>query len=102
MEVDQEELQKKQLLSQGAEGRLFLTEIFGLRCVVKERFVKKYRVLALDEKLTKTRLLQEAKSMDRVRKLGVATPGLYLVDQVERKIYMEYLHDAITVKEFLR
>ena len=57
---------------------------------------------ALDEKLTKTRLLQEAKSMDRVRKLGVATPGLYLVDQTERKIYMEYLHDAITVKVFLR
>ena len=77
---------------------MFVTEIFGLRCVVKERFVKKYRVPALDEKLTKTRLLQEAKSMDRVRKLGVAAPGLYLVDQVERKIYMEYLHDAITVK----
>ena len=40
--------------------------------------------------------------MDRVRKLGVATPGIYLVDQTERKIYMEYLHDAITVKAFLR
>ena len=35
-----------------------------MRCVVKERFVKKYRVPALDEKLTKTRLLQEAKSIN--------------------------------------
>ena len=40
--------------------------------------------------------------MDRVRKLGVPTPGIYLVDQTQRKIYMEHLHDAITVKDFLR
>ena len=40
--------------------------------------------------------------MDRVRRMGVATPGVYLVDQVERKIYMEYLGDeAMTVKQFL-
>ena len=39
--------------------------------------------------------------MDRVRKLGVAAPGLYLVDQTDRKIYMEYLSDSITVKDFL-
>ena len=64
--------------------------------------MKKYRVPALDEKLTNSRLLQEARTMDRVRKLGVATPGIYLVDQKERKIYMEHLHDAITVKSFLR
>ena len=46
-----------QLLSQGAEGRLYLSELFGQRCVVKERFAKKYRVPALDEKLTKQRML---------------------------------------------
>ena len=45
------------LMSQGAEGRLYLSELFGATCVVKERFVKKYRVAALDEKLTKTRIL---------------------------------------------
>ena len=39
--------------------------------------------------------------MDRLRKLGVATPGLYLVDQKERKLYVEYLSDAVTVKQFL-
>ena len=42
-----------QLMSQGAEGRLFLSDLFGQRCVIKERFSKKYRVPALDEKLTK-------------------------------------------------
>lgn len=34
--------------------------------------------------------------------MGVATPGVLLVDQGERKIYMEYLGDeSMTVKEFL-
>ena len=89
-------------MSQGAEGRLFLSELFGQRCVIKERFSKKYRVPALDEKLTKQRILQEVKSIDRVRRMGVLAPGIYLVDQVTRKIYMEYLGDeAMTVKAFL-
>lgn len=81
---------------------MYLSELFGQQCVVKERFSKKYRVPALDEKLTKTRMLQEVKSMDRIRRMGVLTPGVYLVDQTTRKIYMEYLGDeAMTVKAFL-
>ena len=40
--------------------------------------------------------------MNRIRKFGVPTPGIYLVDEVTKKIYMEYLgRHAITVKEFL-
>ena len=40
--------------------------------------------------------------MNRIRKFGVPTPGLYLVDEVGRRIYMEYLgRHAMTVKEFL-
>jgi hypothetical protein len=46
------------ILSQGAEGRLYIGDIFGMNCVVKERFQKKYRVKELDEKLTKQRILQ--------------------------------------------
>ena len=71
---------KIEVMSQGAEGRLFLSELWGNPCVIKERFVKKYRVPALDEKLTKSRMLQEVKSMDRCRRMGVPTPGVYLVD----------------------
>lgn len=82
MEIDQQETDcfGPKLMGQGAEGRLFLSDLFGQPCVVKERFVKKYRVPQLDEKLTKSRINQEVKSMDRVRKLGVPTPGVYLVD----------------------
>lgn len=40
--------------------------------------------------------------MARIRKFGVPTPALYLIDEVGRKIYMEYLgKHAYTVKDFL-
>jgi len=36
-------------------------------------------------------------------KAGVPTPAVYLVDETERKIYMEYLGDqAMTLKDFMR
>ena len=41
--------------------------------------------------------------MSRVRKLGIPTPTIYLVDEKARKIYMEYLgNHSITVKDFIR
>ena len=41
--------------------------------------------------------------MNRIQKAGVPTPALYLVDEAERKIYMEYLgQDAMTLKDFIR
>ena len=52
------------IMKQGAEGRLYLSEIFGMKCVVKERFAKKYRVPSLDEKLTKTRIHQVRQERD--------------------------------------
>lgn len=40
--------------------------------------------------------------MARARRFGIPTPTLYLIDDVSRRIYMEYLgNNAITVKEFL-
>ena len=41
--------------------------------------------------------------MSRVRKSGVLTPALYLVDMGTRRIFMEYLGDeALTLKDFIR
>lgn len=40
--------------------------------------------------------------MGRARRFGIPTPALYLIDEIGRKIYMEYLgNHALTVKEFL-
>ena len=36
-------------------------------------------------------------------KAGVPTPSIYLYDEAERKIYMEYLGDhSLTIKEFIK
>ena len=40
--------------------------------------------------------------MNRARKYGVLAPTVYLIDEVERKIYMEYLGtNSLTIKQFL-
>ncbi|CAN8277209.1 unnamed protein product [Cochlearia groenlandica] len=44
------------LIKQGAEARVFESTFIGRRCVVKERFSKKYRHPILDSKLTIKRL----------------------------------------------
>ncbi len=37
--------------------------------------------------------------MNRARKFGIPTPTIFLIDDVARKIYMEYLgQNAMTVK----
>lgn len=41
--------------------------------------------------------------MARARKFGIPTPTLYLIDEMNRRIYMEYLgNNSFSVKEFLR
>lgn len=40
--------------------------------------------------------------MNRIRKFGVPTPALYLIDEVGRRIFMEWMgFHSLTVKEFL-
>ncbi|CAM9289901.1 unnamed protein product, partial [Phaeothamnion confervicola] len=91
-----------ELLSQGAEARVFATEFCGRPAVVKERFPKKYRRLpALDQKLTKARTLQEVRCHVKVRCAGVDTPCIYMVDSDASRIYMERLC-GLTVKQWLR
>ena len=40
------------LLKQGAEARVYSCQFFGKPAIVKERFVKSYRLPELDKKLT--------------------------------------------------
>ena len=61
----------------------------GKECIVKERFVKKYRLSELDKKLTKNRMLNESRNIARCAKVGINVPTIYFVDMVNRKIYMQ-------------
>ncbi|KAK9831085.1 hypothetical protein WJX74_002962 [Apatococcus lobatus] len=89
-----------QLISQGAEARVWQTELLGRQAILKQRFNKKYRHPTLDTKLTNTRLKQEVRSLLKARKLGVMAPTVYLVDFKTRAIYMEHVAGK-TMKEVL-
>ena len=90
---------KDTILNQGAEGKLYLSEYGGKKCLVKERFTKKYRHPELDKQLTKQRIKAEQKAVERCNAAGVLTPKFYNVDLNERKIYMEYFGKSITAKD---
>ncbi|CAL1608822.1 unnamed protein product [Knipowitschia caucasica] len=63
-------LAQGELLKQGAEARLYRTRFLGKPVIVKERFSKRYRHPALDEKLTHRRTVQELRAILRCRKAG--------------------------------
>ena len=83
-----------ELISQGAEGKVYKTSFHDRLVIVKERVSKRYRapelgnliilvliimtititiilMLIIDRKLTRQRLLQEARCMVKCRKAGV-------------------------------
>jgi TP53 regulating kinase-like protein len=99
MEVDEGPVDAE-VISQGAEGKVYKIRFLGKDCVVKERLSKKYRVKELDVKINKQRLLQECRCMVKCRKAGVLTPTVYLVDQLSNRLYLEYINGR-TLKDFL-
>lgn len=62
-----------ELLKQGAEARLYRCLFLGRPTIVKERFHKRYRHPALDDKLSHRRTLQEVRSILRCRRAGGLT-----------------------------
>ncbi|CAN0898503.1 EKC/KEOPS complex subunit bud32 [Linum grandiflorum] len=87
------------LIKQGAKARVFESNFVGRRCVVKERFSKKYRHPTLDAKLTLKRL-NEARCMTKARRLGVSTPVLYAVDTILHSLTFDFV-DGAAVKDVL-
>ncbi|OAY76061.1 EKC/KEOPS complex subunit bud32 [Ananas comosus] len=102
MDIDMEEHNKEfgVLLKQGAEARVFESIFVGQKCIIKERFSKKYRHPVLDSKLTTKRLNAEARCMTKARRLGVPTPVLYAVDPLLHTLTFEYVNGP-SVKEIL-
>ena len=84
------------ILGHGAEGKVYLANINDMDVIVKERVAKRYRVTELDAKLTKQRLLQEARCMTKTGKVGVAIPFLYNVDKVSNLFEISDFLDGST------
>jgi len=70
------------LLSQGAEALLYHTHFLlpSNPCVLKYRPPKPYRHPTLDARLTKHRILSEARTMVKLRREGLRVPGVLSVD----------------------
>lgn len=68
-------LRQAELLKQGAEARVYRAEFLGTPTIVKERFPKRYRHPALDEKLTHRRTVQEVRAILRCRRAGKSSAG---------------------------
>uniref|UniRef100_A0A665VC79 non-specific serine/threonine protein kinase n=2 Tax=Echeneis naucrates TaxID=173247 RepID=A0A665VC79_ECHNA len=89
------------LVRQGAEARLYRTEFLGKPTIVKERFPKRYRHRALDEKLTHRRTVQEVRSILRCRKAGISVPVVYFVDYSTHCIFLEEFVGYSTVRDHI-
>ncbi|XP_068143434.1 EKC/KEOPS complex subunit Tp53rkb [Drosophila tropicalis] len=90
------------ILKQGAEGRLYLGKFKGESCLIKERFVKKYRHPELDTQITRQRMKAEAKASGRCLAAGIRAPRILHLDLNQHKLYMEYFAQAKTAKQFIQ
>lgn len=82
-----------QLITQGAEGRLYKTTYLSpdLPCALKYRPPKPYRHPILDARLTRARILAEARVLVKCRRDGVPVPAVYAVDESAGWLMMEWV-----------
>eukprot|EP00753_Platysulcus_tardus_P007232 PLAT14979.1.p1 GENE.PLAT14979.1~~PLAT14979.1.p1 ORF type:complete len:231 (+),score=68.60 PLAT14979.1:1-693(+) len=78
-----------ELIAQGAEAKLYRCVLLGRGSVVKQRFPKTYRHPELDARLQEKRLVHEARTLVRCRRMGVPTPAVLFVDKARSRLYME-------------
>ncbi|NXD26036.1 PRPK protein, partial [Spelaeornis formosus] len=89
------------LVQQGAEALVYRGLFLGRAAVAKLRVPKRYRHPALEERLSRRRMAQEARSLLRCRRAGIPAPAVYFVDYVTNSIYLEDIVDSITVQDHI-
>jgi TP53 regulating kinase-like protein len=91
-----------EVITQGAEALVYKTTFLtpNTPVVVKYRPPKPYRHPTLDKRLTKQRLLAEARSLIRVKRGGVNVPGVIGADWDAGWLVLEYV-DGRTVRKVL-
>ncbi|XP_065501851.1 EKC/KEOPS complex subunit TP53RK [Caloenas nicobarica] len=90
-----------QLVRQGAEAHVYRGLFLGRAAVAKLRVPKRYRHPALEERLSRRRTAQEARSLLRCRRAGISAPAVYFVDCVTNSIYLEDIVDSVTVQDHI-
>lgn len=82
-----------ELVTQGAEGLLYKTSYLSpsLPCALKYRPSKPYRHPILDARLTRQRILAEARILAKARREGVPVPAVYCVDEAAGWLMIEWV-----------
>jgi TP53 regulating kinase-like protein len=62
------------MISQGAEGKVYRVQYLDKDAVCKTRVSKKYRISFLDQKINKSRILQESRCLAKCKKFGIPAP----------------------------
>ena len=74
---------KLQILSEGAEAKVYSAGFLGFDGVLKRRVRKNYRIEQIDEQLRSKRTRNEARIIGLVSRLGIDCPKVLLVDRYE-------------------
>ena len=95
------------LITQGAEALLYRTTYLlpSLPCALKYRPPKPYRHPALDLRLTKHRILAEARVLAKCRREGVPVPAVYALDEAAGWLMIEWIEGEVVrvqLNEWLR
>ncbi|KAI9858460.1 MAG: serine/threonine-protein kinase bud32 [Vezdaea acicularis] len=94
------------LIAHGAEALLYRTTFLlppslgGLPAALKHRPSKPYRHPTLDARLTKHRILSEARALVRARREGVSVPGVLALGAEEGWMLVEWV-EGVVVREVL-
>jgi TP53 regulating kinase-like protein len=96
-----------QLITQGAEALLFKSTYLlpTIPCALKYRPSKSYRHPILDARLTKHRILSEARVLVKCRKEGVPVPAVYALDESKGWLCIEWIKGEVVrikLNEWLR
>jgi TP53 regulating kinase-like protein len=90
----------EKLIAKGAEADLILSDWNELKVLMKIRKPKTYRNPELDQQLRKTRTNHEAYIIHKSKEAGVPTPLLYMIDNENAVIIMEYI-DGVKVRDMI-
>jgi TP53 regulating kinase-like protein len=90
---------KQEIFREGAEAKLIKDTFEGEKVLIKHRIKKNYRNPFLDDFIRRTRTRGEAKLI-REASLFVNTPRILKVDEVNSKIFLEFLN-GVRLKDVL-
>lgn len=85
------------LITQGAEALLYRSSYLlpSMPCALKYRPSKPYRHPILDARLTKHRILSEARVLVKCRREGVPVPAVYALDEAAGWLMIEWIEGEV-------